>query len=59
MEKSHEKLECKASETVPSNDPNTFLKPWLKPTFEREVMKDALSGGGNLSNMDGPITCAS
>lgn len=59
MEKSHEKLECKASETVSSEDPNTFLQPWLKPTFEREVMKEALSGGGNHLNVDGPGTCAS
>jgi hypothetical protein len=44
MEKSCEKLECKVTETVSSEDSNASLRPWLKPVFEREVMKDALSG---------------
>ena len=59
MEKSHEKLECKASETVSSEDQNTILRPWLKPTFEREVMKEALSAGnGNYLSYDG-VGCPS
>lgn len=58
MEKSHEKLECKVTETVLSEDMNASLRPWLKPVFEREYMKDALSNPTGPSG-DGGVTCTS
>ncbi|HJW86657.1 MAG TPA: hypothetical protein VJ440_08500 [Candidatus Brocadiaceae bacterium] len=58
MKKNYEKSECKASETISSEDQNSILRPWLKPTFEREVMKEALSFGGTNGHFDG-IYCGS
>ncbi len=55
MEESQNKIETQEPSTRAEQTAEPVRRPWVKPAFQRESLKDAITGPVNVKhNTDGP-----